>query len=72
MSLVANGDLNKPIEFSNCCFFTSSWGFKGRSSTTKLRVVFNGSTKTKTGSSLNGYLHIFIKVLICNLIYLFS
>ncbi|XP_071578124.1 uncharacterized protein [Temnothorax nylanderi] len=40
------------------CYLPHHGVFKEASSTTKLRVVFNGSQRTKSGESLNSHLHV--------------
>ncbi|XP_024883847.1 uncharacterized protein LOC112462352 [Temnothorax curvispinosus] len=40
------------------CYLPHHGVFKEASSTTKLRVVFNGSQRTKSGESLNAHLHV--------------
>ena len=51
MEKVPTSELVKPVE--NCYYLCHHCVFKESSTTTKLRVVFDGSAKTTTGISLN-------------------
>ena len=60
MEKVSTSELIKPVE--NCYFLSHHCVFKESSTTTKLRVVFDGSAKTTTGVSLNDRLMVGPKI----------
>ena len=60
MEKVPTSELVKPVE--NCYYLCHHCVFKESSTTTKLRVVFDGSAKTTTGVSLNDRLMVGPKI----------
>jgi len=52
----------EPVKYQEpkqpCYFLTHHAGFKETSTTTKTRVVFDGSAKTSNGLSLNDFLQV--------------
>lgn len=62
---IALGHMTSAAElrgYDNTPVFLPHYGVLRESSATKLRVVFNGSSRTITGVSLNKYLHIGLKL----------
>ena len=55
MVLAAKASIKKDVD--DCYFLPHHGVWKASSSTTKLRTVFNGSSRTKSGYSLNELLH---------------